>query len=200
MIFAHVIFYIFSVMSILFALGVIFSANPVHSALSLVAVFFCMAAVWIILQAQFLGIILVLVYVGAVMTLFLFVVMMLNVQVETLRGRMVRYLPAAIAISVVVFLLLLTAVLPRYFGTAHFPAPAAETYNNVAALGIAMYTDYLYPFELAGVILLVAMIACITLSHRGPRNRKVQHPGKQVQVRKEDRLRVVKMKSGGEQS
>lgn len=193
MIFTHVLFYVFSCLAILGALSVVFMSNPVHAALALVGTFFCMAAVWVILQAQFLGIILVLVYVGAVMTLFLFVLMMVNVQTEGVRGYLVRFTPVLVLVMVCVFLLILNVVLPRYLGL--FPAPLTENYNNITPLGLALFTDYVYPLELAGVILLVGMIAAMSLAHRGPRSRKTQEANTQLRASKASRLRIVSQKS-----
>lgn len=207
MIFTHVMFYIFSVLALLFAIGVVLLGNPVRSALCLVACFVCVACVWIILQAQFLGLILVLVYVGAVMTLFLFVVMMLNIQTAEHEKRLVRFLPGAFIAAILIFLLLLMAFLPRYFGVHEYAAQRGcqtmgactlikeQEADNVGTIGRVLYTDYLYPFELAGVILLVGMIAAIALAHRGPRTQRFQSPSEQVKVQKKDRLRIVNIKS-----
>jgi len=193
----HIIFYTFATIAIGSALNVILATNPVRSVLSLVVTFFAMAGVWMLLHAEFLSIILVLVYVGAVMTLFLFVVMMLNIDTASSRPGFVSYLPFSIFIALLVTGLLLVVVGPSYFGFAVMPeplAPAAD-YNNLKQLGDVLYTEYAYPFEVAGVLLLAAMIAAIALTYRGPLKRKVQIPADQIKVRPEDRVRLVNLPS-----
>ncbi len=150
-----------------------------------------------LLETEFLSLILLLVYVGAVMTLFLFVVMMLNIDREQQKGGFCEYLPFCLLIIVALTAMLLTAVGPRFFGTVPQPPPAAEDYSNLAALGQVLYTHYAYPFEIAGVILLAAIIAAITLTFRGPVRRKVQLAEKQISVRREDAVRILKMPSEG---
>lgn len=191
----HLIFYVFAAVAVCSGVGVITARNPVQSVLSLVVTFFAMAGIWMILRAEFLSLILLLVYVGAVMTLFLFVVMMLNIDVEKKRGGFVRYLPFGIAIVLLLTGMTIVAVGPQYFGLTQMPAPAAEPadFSNIAKLGALLYTEYAYPFEIAGVILLAAIIAAITLAHRGPRKRRVQNPSAQVAVRPEDSVRIIKM-------
>ena len=148
-----------------------------------------------ILHAEFLSLILLLVYVGAVMTLFLFVVMMLNIDRAQKSGGFVRYLPFALLLSILMFALLLSSVGSEYFGITQMPAPAPTPaeYSNIAQLGTILYTDYAFAFEMSGVILLAAIIAAITLSHRGPHKRKVTRPEKQVAVNPKDRLRIIQM-------
>lgn len=191
----HIIFYLFATVAVCSAVAVITTRNPVRSVLSLVVTFFAMSGIWMILRAEFLSLILLLVYVGAVMTLFLFVVMMLSVEKETKRSGFVRYLPFGIMIVLLITGLVIAAVGPQYFGGIVMPPPPNEPadYSNISELGTQLYTDYVYPFEIAGVLLLAAIVAAITLTHRGPVKRKVQHPDAQMAVRPEDRVRLVKM-------
>lgn len=193
----HIIFYMFAVLAIVSALGVIFSSNAVRAALCLVGTFVSCAGLWILLNAQFLGLILILVYVGAVMTLFLFVVMMLNLESVSFKQSLSRYTPLAILAAMGIFLMLLLAIRPSCFGLAQYPlpAPTPATYSGVKALGQILYTHYFLAFQLSGVILLVAIIASIVLTFRGPQKRKAQEPGEQVKVTKASRLRLVEMKS-----
>jgi NADH-quinone oxidoreductase subunit J len=191
----HIIFYLFAAVAVTAAVAVITVRNPVRSVLSLVVTFFAMAGIWMLLRAEFLSLVLVLVYVGAVMTLFLFVVMMLNIDREAKRGGFVRYLPFGVILVLLLIGLIIAAVGPQYFGLLQLPAPAAEPadYSNLYHLGILLFTDYVYAFEIAGVLLLAAIIAAITLAHRGPVRRKVQRPSAQVAVRPEDRVRLINM-------
>lgn len=169
--------------------------NPVHAALFLVLAFFCSAGLWLLLEAEFLAIALVLVYVGAVMVLFLFVVMMLDINLTELREGFARYIPVALLVSIGMLISLGSIVGSSNFGLENVSAvePYLGDYNNTRALGLAMYQDYIWPFEIAAVILLVAMVAAITLTLRPTRQTKVANPGAQVAVRSQDRLRVVKM-------
>ncbi len=193
----HIIFYLFSAVAVGSALVVISARNPVHSVLALVVTFFAMAGVWMLLRAEFLSLILLLVYVGAVMTLFLFVVMMLNINREARLGGFVRYLPVGLVIVVLVTALTIAALAPQYFGILQMPAPAAEPadYSNLAQVGTLLYTDYVYPVEIGGALLLSAMVAAIALTHRGAVRRKSQDINRQVSVRPEDRVRLIKMPS-----
>lgn len=193
----HVIFYAFAFVAVCSAVSVVTVKNPVRSVLSLVVTFFAMAGIWMILRAEFLSLILLLVYVGAVMTLFLFVVMMLNIDKEDKRSGFVRYLPFVLAIVVLITGLMITAVGPSYFGVTQMPIPAPEpsNYSNIQHLGAILYTDYAYPFEVAGVILLAAIIAAITLTHRATKGRKTQNIQAQIAVRPEDRLRLINIPS-----
>lgn len=191
-------FYFFSGLLILAALGVITSRNPVHSALSLVLCFFSCAAIWLLLEAEFLAIALVLVYVGAVMVLFLFVVMMLDINVEQMRKGFVRYLPVGALIA-----LILAAQMIWVVGPVGPDVLSDESlnqavrhdadYSNTKELGRVLYTEYVLPFEIAAAILLVAIIAAIALTLRRRPQTKYQTPGKQVKVKRNDRLRIVKM-------
>lgn len=196
----HAIFYLFAVIAVGSGISVITARNPVRSVLSLVVTFFAMSGVWMILHAEFLSLILLLVYVGAVMTLFLFVVMMLNIDREQSRGGFVKYLPFGILLVLLMFGVMLASINPEYFSTLQMPPLAAADASNLTALGDVLYTDYAYPFEIAGVILLAAIIASITLTHRGPVRRKVQNIDAQVSMRPEDAVRMVKMSSEPKQS
>lgn len=192
--FMHLIFYAFAALAVGSALYVITASNPVRSVLALVVTFFAMTGIWLLLSAEFLALILLLVYVGAVMTLFLFVVMMLNIDTENKRKGLVRYLPFGALLMVLVTGLLVAAVVPRYLGvTSTPPQPFPADYSNISALGSILFTQFAYPFEIAGVVLLTAIIAAIALAHRGPLRRKVQRVEKQLAVRPEDRVRLVSM-------
>ena len=193
--FLHLIFYFFAVVALASAVTVISVRNPVRSVLALVVTFFAMAGLWMLLRAEFLSLVLVLVYVGAVMTLFLFVVMMLNIDKEDKKSGFVRYLPLGVLLIILILALVITILSPAYFGTTQMPPPPTEAvdYSNITALGTLLFTQYVYPFEIAGVLLLVAMIAAITLAHRVPSLRKRQDIQKQIAVRPSDRLRLVDM-------
>ena len=194
--FEPIIFLALATLLIIAAGAVVTLRNPVHAAMSLVLTFFTSAMLWILLRAEFLGITLVLVYVGAVMVLFLFVVMMLDINVAPLREGFARYLPVGILVAAIMAAEMVAVLGSRHFGLDKFaaPAPVIEG-SNTEALGRLLYTDYVYPFEIAAVILLVAIIAAIALTHRRREGVKTQDPSKQTMVRKADRLRVVKMPS-----
>ncbi|MCP3662951.1 MAG: NADH-quinone oxidoreductase subunit J [Gammaproteobacteria bacterium] len=190
------VFYIFAAILVFSATMVITRRNPVQSALFLVLAFFSCAGIWLLAEAEFLAIVLVLVYVGAVMVLFLFVVMMLDVDVAEMKAGFMRYLPIGILIAVVLAVELFLVLGGGHFGTEQFPLPVphAADYNNTAELGSVLYTVYLYPFEVAAVILLVAIIAAIGLTMRKRPETKYQDPSKQVRVKKgPDRIKLVKM-------
>jgi len=195
--FFEIVFYAFSTLMVVSALGVVSARNPVHSALFLVLTFFATSAIWLLLEAEFLAITLVLVYVGAVMVLFLFVVMMLDINITRMREGFMRYMPFGIAIAILLIIQMIMVVGPEHFGLQAFELPAkhAADYSNTKELGRVLYTDYVYAFELASVILLVAIVAAISLTMRRRPNTRYQTPGKQMKVLKEDRLRVVKMKA-----
>ena len=183
-------------MLIVSALRVITARNPVHAAMFLVLSFFTAAALWLLIYAEFLALVLILVYVGAVMVLFLFVVMMLDINVAPLREGFARYLPVGILVAAIMAAEMIAVLGSRHFGLDKFAAPPAVIEgSNTEALGRLLYTDYVYPFEIAAVILLVAIIAAIALTHRRREGVKTQDPSKQTMVRKADRLRVVKMPS-----
>jgi NADH-quinone oxidoreductase subunit J len=187
-------FYLFAAVTVFSALRVVTARNPVHSALFLVLTFFSAAAIWLLLKAEFLAITLVLVYIGAVMVLFLFVVMMLDVNVDQMRQGFWRNLPVAAFVGVVIVLELI-AVLWHQFGTiqASFAPRLPPDYSNTKALGQLIYTEYVYAFEIAAVILLVAIVAAIALTLRRREGVRQQNPSEQVRVRPEDRVRLVKM-------
>ncbi len=193
----QIIFYLFSAIAIFSAMLVVASSNPVHGALSLVLTFFATAGIWLLLHAEFLALILVLVYVGAVMTLFLFVVMMLRVNVVSMREGFVRYLPFAVLLALMIVGLVIVVVGPKQFGLIRMPAPAVEAvgYNNLADLGMVLYTQYAYPFEIAAVLLLTAIVAAISLTHRKPYRRKAQNISQQIAVKRADRLKLISMPS-----
>jgi len=174
-----IVFYIFASIAIFTAMMVILSKSSVHAALFLVVTFIASAVLWILLQAEFLGLVLVLVYVGAVMTLFLFVVMMLDVDEANLRSGFVRYLPFALIILALMLAMIIVAISHTHFiQTKSIAHPA--NYSNVAALGSVLYTQYAYPFILAGALLLLAIIAAISLTFRGARHCKKQRVDLQV--------------------
>ena len=192
----NVLFYVFGAILVLTALGVITARNPVHCALFLVAAFLNSAVIWLLLQAEFLALTLIVVYVGAVMVLWLFVVMMLDVDVEKLRQGFTRYAPLGALIALVVAAQIGLVVHVRKLGLGDTAAAVVDRpadHSNTQELGQLLYTQYLYPFEIAAVILLVAIVAAITLTMRDRPGQKVQDIGKQVAVRAKDRVRIVKM-------
>ena len=195
---AEILFYAFSAVLVVAAVGVITARNPVHAALFLVFAFFNSAVLWLLMEAEFLAIVLVLVYVGAVMVLFLFVVMMLDVNLAQLREGFTRYAPLGFIIAALMVFEIGSVVWVKHLGGSTVPAEslaAVEGYSNTQALGELLYTKYLYPFELAAVILLIAIVAAIVLTMRHRPGLKAQDIGAQVAVHAEDRIRIVKMKS-----
>ena len=195
--FPTILFFVFAAVLICAALGVILAKNPVHSALLLVLCFFNSAVIWLLLDAEFLGIVLVLVYVGAVMVLFLFVVMMLDVNIEEMRKGLAGYWPLAVAVAGFVVFAIINVIVVRHLGGfALKSAPALpENYSNTRALGTVLFTRYAYPAQLAACILLVASVAAIVLTLRRRVGGKPQDIAKQVAVRAKDRVRIVKMAS-----
>jgi NADH-quinone oxidoreductase subunit J len=191
------LFYFFAAILLLSALRVITARNPVHAALFLVLAFFTASAIWMLLRAEFLAIVLVLVYVGAVMVLFLFVVMMLDINLDRLREGFWSYLPLGAAVGLLMVVEMVLVLGGKYFGLEQLPNPAdpGAGYSNTKELGRLLYTDYVYPFELAAVILLVAIVAAIALTLRGRKDSKHQDPSKQVMVKRADRVRLVSMPS-----
>jgi NADH-quinone oxidoreductase subunit J len=189
------IFYFLSAILLFAALCVITVRNPVHSALFLVLAFFTSAGLWLLLEAEFLAITLVLVYVGAVMVLFLFVVMMLDINLDRLREGFWKGLYFGLPLAAVLVIEMWLVLGGKYFGLAEMPSPAAHAagYSNTRELGRLIYTQYVYPFEVAGVILLVAIVAAIALTLRRRKDNKYQNPAKQVAVRRQDRIRIVSM-------
>jgi NADH-quinone oxidoreductase subunit J len=196
-VFATILFYVFGIVLVASALGVILARNPVHSALLLVLCFFNSAVIWMLLEAEFLAIVLVLVYVGAVMVLFLFVVMMLDINVEELRKGIAGYWPLATAVAGFVVFAIINVIVVKHLGGQVWPtAPAMPAdYSNTRELGTALFTEYAYPSQLAAAILLVASIAAIVLTLRKRPGGKPQDIAKQVAVRAKDRVRLVKMPS-----
>jgi len=194
----EITFYVFAAVLTGAAVMVISVRNAVYAALFLVLTFFSAAGLWMLLEVEFLAIILILVYVGAVMVLFLFVVMMLDINQEPLKEGFIRYLPAAVMVAVVMAIELLMVLLARgRFGAEAWPTPSPhpQGYSNTREIGEWLYSNYLLPFEVAGVILLVAIIAAVALTLRRRPEAKRQSPSRQVQVKPEERMRIVKMKS-----
>lgn len=191
------VFYFFAAVTVLAATSMITVRNPVHAALLLVLTFFSSAFIWMLLEAEFLAIALVLVYVGAVMVLFLFVVMMLDINIARLREGFIKFLPVGIALALIMFGLIYSVISGDQFSLDSMAAPASKAadYSNTKALGAVLYTDYVFAFEIAAVILLVAIIAAIALTMRKRPETKYQNPSEQIKVRKEDRLRVIKMEA-----
>jgi len=186
------VFYLFSAVLLFAGLRVITARNPVHGVLFLVLAFFTAAAIWLLLRAEFLAIALVVVYVGAVMVLFLFVVMMLDINIERVREGFWRNLPLALVVGVIMVWEMIAVVAYRYWGTGT-PAEPPPGYSNTKALGRVLYTDYAYAFEIAGVVLLVAIVAAIALTLRRRKDSRSQDPSQQVRARREERVRLVSM-------
>ncbi len=197
MTFEKLVFYVLAAILVFAATRVITVRNPVHAALHLVLAFFTCAGLWLLLEAEFLAITLVLVYVGAVMVLFLFVVMMLDINTAPLREGFIRYLPVGLTVAALMILEMYLVLRSRYFDAETMPAPArrAADYSNTRELGSVLYTDYVYAFEIAAVILVVAIIAAIALTLRKRPETKMQNPAEQVKVRRADRVRLVKMEA-----
>jgi NADH-quinone oxidoreductase subunit J len=195
--FATILFFIFASVLVCAALGVFLARNPVHCALLLVLCFFNSAVIWLLLDAEFLGIVLVLVYVGAVMVLFLFVVMMLDINIEEFRKSLAGYWPLAVAVAGFVVFAIINVIVVRHLGGVSLKtAPELPAgYSNTRVLGTALFTRYAYPAQLAACILLVASVAAIVLTLRQRGGGKPQDIAKQVAVRAKDRVRIVKMAS-----
>jgi len=195
--FPGVLFFIFAGVLIAAALGVILARNPVYSSLLLVLCFFNSAVIWLLLDAEFLGIVLVLVYVGAVMVLFLFVVMMLDINIEELRKGLAHYWPVAVAVAGFLVFAMLNIIVAKHLGGIGMRAAAAlpANYSNTRTLGVALFTRFAYPAQIAATVLLVASIAAIVLTLRRRRGGKSQNIARQVAVRAKDRVRLVKMAS-----
>ena len=196
MTFEQFIFYLFSAVTLLSAVGVVTMRNPVYAALFLILAFFSSAATWVLLEAEFLGVVLVLVYVGAVMVLFLFVIMMLDIKIDPLKEGFIRYLPVGLLVAVTVAAEMILVMRSKSFSDMPIPEPAQLSASNTEALGEVLYTEYAYPFEIAAVILVVAIIAAIALTLRRRAGVKKQDPGEQVRTRREDRVKLVNMKTG----
>ncbi|GAB2653270.1 NADH-quinone oxidoreductase subunit J [Arenimonas aestuarii] len=190
-------FFVFATVAVLAALGVILARNPVHAVLSLVLTFFSVACLWLLLQAEFLGVVLVLVYIGAVMVLFLFVVMMLDINTTPLREGFVRYLPLTGAVVVVMAAEMVMLIgLQRFeVGLSATDPAAAAGKTNLQWIGETLFSKYILPFETAAVILTVALVVAVMLTLRRRPGTKHQDPARQVAVRREDRVRLVKVAS-----
>ena len=190
----YYVFWFFAAILLYAGIRTITTRNPVHAALYLVLAFFTAADIWLLLRAEFLAITLVLVYVGAVMVLFLFVVMMLDINLDRLREGFWSHLPLGIVIGLLIVLEMGSLVLIG-FERASLPLPAdpGPGYSNTRELGRLLYTDYVYPFELAAIVLLVAIIAAIELTMRKRKDTRYQNPAQQVMVRREERVRLVSM-------
>jgi NADH-quinone oxidoreductase subunit J len=191
----QLLFYLFAAILVFAASMVITVRNPVYAALFLVLAFFTSAALWLMLEAEFLAITLVLVYVGAVMVLFLFVVMMLDINLAPLQEGFIKYLPVGALVALIIVLEISLVLGPEHFGLAHFAEPAGHPadYSNTKELGRLLYTVYVYPFEIASAILLVAIVAAIALTLRKGRQSKYIAPEKQVVIQRNDRIRLVKI-------
>jgi NADH-quinone oxidoreductase subunit J len=189
----HLIFYAFALVAVGSAVMVVTARNPVRSVLSLVVTFFAMASIWMLLYAEFLSLILLLVYVGAVMTLFLFVVMMLPIDREQKHSGFVRYWPFGLLVMVLLVGMLIVSLSPREFLGLTMASPTLSAdYNNTEQLGLLLFTDYLYPFEIAGMLLLAAIIAAIALTHRKTLRRRSQRIAEQVAADPRARLALFK--------
>jgi len=198
--FERIIFYILSFWFIASSLAMIFSRNAAKAVLFLVLAFFSAASIWILLEAEFLAVTLILVYVGAVMVLFLFVIKMLNIDKSTLRAKFAGYLPLGLLVALVVIAEIILVLGDAQFGLDIIAAPERHgaDYSNITELALQLYTVYVYPFELAAVLLLIAIIAAITLVHRKDVSRKKQSISEQVSVKAKDRVRVVSIASNKE--
>ena len=197
--FEAILFYAFATVLLVAGLCVITARNPVHAAMFLVLSFFTAAAIWLLLRAEFLAITLVLVYVGAVMVLFLFVVMMLDINIERMREGFWKNLPLAIVVGGIMMAEMAAVLWGRTFGVAPQPVARPADYSNTRELGRLLYTDYAYAFEVAAVILLVAIVAAIALTLRGRKDTRRQDPALQVKVRRQDRVQLVSMPSEKDQ-
>jgi len=189
------LFYLFAAVTVFAALRVITSRNPLHAVLFLVLAFVSCAGIWMLLEAEFLAITLVLVYVGAVMVLFLFVVMMLDINIERLRIGFWRWLPVGLMLAGLIGVQMVWVLGAKETSAGMNAGKHAADYSNTKELGRLIYTDYVFPFELAAVLLLVAMVAAIALTLRKRRDTKRQDIGKQIKVRKQDRMRIVSVPS-----
>jgi NADH-quinone oxidoreductase subunit J len=193
--FKTLVFFILSAIMVFAALRVITARNPVHAALFLVLAFVTAGGIWLLLAAEFLAIVLVMVYVGAVMVLFLFVVMMLDINLDRLREGFWSYLPVGALIGVLLVIEMALVLGGRYFGLEAMPEPPAAQsgYSNTRELGRLLYTDYVYPFELASLLLLVAMVVAVSLTLRKRKSMRHLHPSEQVTVKRGDRVELVSM-------
>ena len=191
--FETILFYFFAASVVFSALRVITARNPLHSVLFLVLAFVSSAGIWLLLEAEFLAIALVLVYVGAVMVLFLFVVMMLDINIEKLRKDFLQWLPAGALLATLIVVQMVWVLGDKAASAGMTAVKHAADYSNTKELGRLIYTDYVYPFELAAVLLLVAMVAAIALTFRRRRDSKRQDVSWQVNVKRNDRVRIISM-------
>ncbi len=192
--FKTLLFYIFSTITVIAALRVITAKNPVHAVLFLVLAFFNVAGLWMLLQAEFLSLALVMVYVGAVMVLFLFVVMMLDINIERVRAGFWANLPLGLVVGGLLAAEMAMVLSGKYFGLANLPPQnLPANYSNTKELARVLFTDYAYPFEIASVILLVAIIVAVMLTLRRRKDNKAMHSSDQIAVKAKDRMRLVKM-------
>jgi len=200
--FEQILFYLFSFWFIASSLAMIFSRNAAKSVLFLILSFFTAASIWILLEAEFLAITLILVYVGAVMVLFLFVIKMLNIDKSTLRAKFTGYLPLGLIVAIIIIAEMILVLGGNQFGLDVVAAPVRHgaDYSNITVLASQLYTTYVYPFELAAVLLLIAIISAITLVHRKEVRRKSQSIHEQVNVQAKDRLRIVSITSPNKES
>ena len=190
-----ILFYLFATVLVVSAAMVVTIRNPVKAALFLVLSFFSAACIWMTLEAEFLSIALVLVYVGAVMVLFLFVVMMLDIDIASMREGFTRYLPVGAVVAGVMVVEFVLVMMSDRFSSQSLPRPVGHgpDYSNTRELGLVLYTDYVFVFEVAGLILLVAIVSAIALTLRRRQGTRYQSPSKQVKVSKSERLRIVSM-------
>ncbi len=193
------LFYFFSFFLVLSAFMVVFVRNTLKAVLYLILVFFSAAGIWILLEAEFLAVILILLYVGAIVVLFLFVVMMLNIDESSAKAKFIKYLPIGIFVMLVIIAELILVLGPKQFGLDIVTEPFrhSENYSNITEVASYIYTIFVYPFELAAVLLLLAIISAIMLVHRGKPRSKKQVVSKQVQVSAKDRLRIIRDYKGG---
>lgn len=198
----QIIFYFLSFLLISSSLAMIFSRNAAKAVLFLVLSFFSVASVWILLEAEFLAITLILVYVGAVMVLFLFVIKMLNINKSTLRAKFAGYLPLGLIVALIIIAEMTLVLGNAQFGLDVMPAPTRHgaDYSNITELALQLYTTYVYPFELAAVLLLIAIIAAITLVQKKEINRMQQSISEQVNVRAKDRVRIISITSSSKEN
>jgi NADH-quinone oxidoreductase subunit J len=192
-----ILFFVFAATTIILALFVVFFKNPVHAVLSLIGVFVFTAGLWILMHAEFLALLLVFLYVGAVMTLFLFVVMMLNVDLSALRDGLVRYYITGILVALTFFSTMCFMLSPNHFSSGHMTLSFAnDNANNLEPIAMLMFTKYIYAFEMTGILLLLAIVAAVALVFNGKRRgTKAQNINKQLSASKSSRLRIVDMES-----